>query len=293
MDLQQVERRRDAVVNNPTPPITEGIDEAALTTMLQTFRGYSYNVTEVLLAHPERAGPAPRAAETELVLHLRRGPGRPRVPVRELRLRLDPAQARPDDGRGLERPVLATTRAQRAGRGAGLPTVEPGLAVPAASLCRVPGLGTDLGNTFIIIAYHSANDRGADARQQLRSWGTGSGLRGLGDLDQFLSSGPPDDWWNEKKYPNVPTWTQLRATYSTGIAYSQLKVRTSTLWRWGRVSSVSRAVRDGSSSNPKTLHELGVLCRVPEVRNAGDDHSVSGFGGGEPLLSQEPCEFGS
>lgn len=226
-----------AVVNEPTPPITEGVDEAALTTMLQTFRGYSYNVS-----YPKYSSPIPNV------------PGLPLAPPKQnsccifiedlvvhafqyANFAFAWTQHKHDqmmvaDWNDLFSPPHALSEP---GDGClGLPTVEPKDSQslpPPWSVCQ--GWGPTSGHTFIIIAYHSANDRVLMLDSSSAHGYSGPGLRGLGDLDQFLSSGPPDDWWDEKKYPNVPTWTQLRATYSTGIAYSQLKVLTSTL-RWGR-----------------------------------------------------------
>lgn len=92
------------------------------------------------------------------------------------------------------------------------------------------GWGPNSGHTFTVVACHKKTGKVLILESNNAYGMNGPGFRGLGDLTPFLESGPPPSWW---EIPAVPTWDQIRATYSSGIASAQLKVLTASL-HWGR-----------------------------------------------------------
>lgn len=214
------------------PPVEEGIDEQALVTTLQRFRGYVYS-----LNYPKYTGPIPNVTVPleppkqdscctfveDLVVHGFQLAG---FSFEWNQVRHD--QMMVADWNDLWSPPhgVADAGLARAVQGPSTSLLLP----QPWTVCQ--GWGKTSGHTFIVLATHQETGKVLVLESNSAYGFSGPGLRGLGDLDGYLSSGPPADWW---KKPSVPTWADLLGNYSTGIAAAQLKVRTSTLV-WGKSS---------------------------------------------------------
>lgn len=223
-----------ARVASPTPPVTDGISEAALTNYLQKFTGFVYSVSNprytarlpgvTLPLAPPKQNSCCIFGE-DLVVHAFEMAGwsfvwdqarHDGMMVADWNALWSPPYVLIDAGLALPGPTWATP--------ATLP--EPW------SYCQ--GWGPNGGHSFIVVATHAATGKVLVLDSSKSHGYSGPGFWGVGDLDQFLASGPPADWWDEAKYPNVPTWADLIALYSMGLAYAQLRVLTSSLV-WGRL----------------------------------------------------------
>jgi hypothetical protein len=226
-----------ATINDPQPPITNGISEAALTSMLQKFQGYSYsgpdprytsaipNVSGLPLAPPKQDDCCVFAED--LIVHAFQNASWAFTwsPQRHGQMMIT-------DIKNLWSPPMAISQS-----GLGLTTVGPTQSQPLPQpWSMAQGWGPASGHSFIVVATHSATRKVLILESNVPKGGptsfSGPGLRGLGDLDNYLASGPPANWY---EYPGVPTWEQMHGYYTTGIAYAQLKVLTSTLV-WGKSS---------------------------------------------------------
>lgn len=219
-----------AVVDDVAPPVVEGISEKALTDTLQRFRGYVYS-----LSSPRYTGPIPNvnvALEPpkqdncctfveDLVVHGFQAGGL--VFGWDLHRHNQMMVA---DWNDLFSPPHGVAEAGLARAVVGPSTALP--LPPPWTVCQ--GWGASSGHTFIVLAVHAPTDKVLILESNSAYGFSGPGLRGLGDLDNYLSSGPPANWFED---PDVPTWAQIRAKYSTGIAMAQLKVLTSSLV-WGK-----------------------------------------------------------
>lgn len=220
-----------AVLENATPPVTDGIDEVELIAVLQRFRGYIYS-----LENPRYTGPIPNVSVPleppkqdscgifveDLVVH-----GFQEAQWTFTWNLYRHNQMMVADWNELWSPPHGVADAGLA-RAVSGPSTELPLPAPW-SVCQ--GWGKN-GHTFIVVAVHSETRKVLILESSSVYGFSGPGLRGLGDLDGYLLTGPPADWW---KKPSVPTWDDILKIYSTGIAMAQLKVLTSTLV-WGRSS---------------------------------------------------------
>lgn len=214
------------------PPVVDGIDEQALVTTLQRFRGYVYSLNS-----PKYTGPIPNVTVPleppkqdscctfveDLVVH--------GFQLGQWSFYWD--QVRHDqmmvaDWNDLWSPPHGVADAGLArsvqGPSTSLPLPQPW------TVCQ--GWGATSGHTFIVLAVHSQSNKVLLLDSSSAFGYSGPGLRGLGDLDAYLSSGPPADWWTK---PSVPTWASILKSYSNGIAMAQLLVKTNTLV-WGKSS---------------------------------------------------------
>jgi hypothetical protein len=222
-----------AQVTEDPEPVTQGVSESFLVAMLQKFQGFVYSIS-----YPKYTSPIPNV------------PGLPLMPPKQNSCCIFVEdlvvhgfqlaywsfvwdQHRHDqmmvaDWNNKYSPPFAPAEAGLARPAVG-PSSSLGLPQPW-SVCQ--GWGQAGGHTFIVLAVHSATGKVLILESSSTYGFSGPGLRGLGDLDAYLASGPPADWWT---LPSVPTWNQIKSNYSYGIALAQLKVLTTTLV-WGRSS---------------------------------------------------------
>jgi hypothetical protein len=221
-----------ATLDTVHPPITDGIDEEFLVEVLQEFRGYSY-----ASSNPRYTGPIPNITipiappkqnnccvfVEDLVVHA--------FEAARWTFHWDITrhnQLMIADWNDIWTPPHGVADAGLALAVSGPSTLQ---ALPAPwTVCQ--GWNGSSGHTFIVLAVHAQTQK-VLILESTNGYGlNGPGLRGLGDLDNYLASGPPPGWWLQS---SVPTWQDIRERYSTGIAMAQLKVLTSTLV-WGKSS---------------------------------------------------------
>ncbi len=216
------------------PPVVGGIDEQALTTTLQRFRGYVYSINDPRYTAPIPNVDPPMKLEPpkqdscctfaeDLIVHA----------FELARFPFAWSQARHDQMMVANWNDIWSPPHAVADAGLARPVQGPSTTLPLPqpwTLCQAWGKSS--GHTFIVLAVHSATGKVLLLESSSAYGFSGPGLRGLGDLDGYLSSGPPKDWWTRS---SVPTWTQICELYSTGIAMAQLKVNTASLV-WGKSS---------------------------------------------------------
>jgi hypothetical protein len=219
-----------AVVDEVVPPVTDGISEKALTDTLQRFRGYVY-----ASGNPRYTGSLPNTVVPlvppkqddcctfveDLVVHAFQAAGfafvwdqhrHEQLVVADWNNLWSPPQGLAESG--LARAVV--------GPSSSTPFPQPWTVCQAWS--------PSSGHSFIVMATHAPTGKVLILESNYAFGFSGPGLRGLGGLDQYLTSGPPANWYTD---PEVPTWDQVKERYSTGIAYAQLKILTDTL-QWGK-----------------------------------------------------------
>lgn len=220
-----------AVVNPCPAPVLSGIPESAITGYLQKFAGWTFS-----LNYPKYTAPIPNVPNLPLappsqnsccifvedfVVH---GFVAGRWAFEWGKERHD--QMMVADWNQIWSPPQAVAEADLA-RPVVMPPSQTDALPEPWTLCQ--GWGPSTGHTFVAVAAH-AETRKVLLLESNNAYGlNGPGFRGLGSLGNYLPDGPPPNWW---EVASVPTWDQIRATYSTGIASAQLKVLTSTLV-WG------------------------------------------------------------
>ncbi len=222
-----------ATLSTPVAPVTDGIDEVSLTTVLQRFRGFVYSG-----GSPRYTGPLPNVSvpiapprqdncctfAEDLVVHAFEAAHFPFLwdEVRHSQLMVG-------DWSDLWSPPHGVADAGLARAVQGPATTSP--LPPPWTLCQ--GWGPSSGHTFLVLAVHAPTGKVLILESNSAFGFSGPGIRGLGGLDAILDAGgPPADWWTK---PEVPTWTEMHERYTTGIAQAQLKVNTASLV-WGRSS---------------------------------------------------------